>query len=205
MIDDNQAAKPLPVLIPGGVFFERLVREGVEPSARAMGMETDRVVVGRLGDSAGALRDKLQGCRLALVEIGGLSPALFHAAGLAEGLGARVLYMGPSEAGFPFPERLGDLLVHGGSVECLRAELPAFLQAALDPANPPPVAQSAPVTDRFTSIFGEILRKHGHIHRGAVEEEDAATFILHDQTMDLALVQDLARKARALGLRLKLM
>lgn len=183
--------------------------------AKSLGFDPLPVVVGRPNAPDGALRAKLQGAGHLLVEIGGLSPALFHAAGLAEGLGAKVAYMGPSEAGFPFLDRAAELFVHGGDLECLRAELPRFLQTAFHGAAPAPATQTdapsaAPApppvaTDRFTAIFGEILRQHGHTHQGAVEEEDPKTFILHDQTMDLALVQDLARKARALGLRLKLM
>jgi chorismate synthase len=67
---------------------------------------------------------------------------------------------------------------------------------------------SAPAPDArrlFESKFGEILAAHHHQHRGSIELENETTFVLLNQDMDLALVQDLSRRARELGLRLKLM
>jgi chorismate synthase len=57
----------------------------------------------------------------------------------------------------------------------------------------------------FKSKFGDILSAHHHQHRGEIQMENETTFVLLNQDMDLALVQDLSRRAREIGFRLKLM
>jgi hypothetical protein len=62
-----------------------------------------------------------------------------------------------------------------------------------------------PVRERFDAIFGDLLHEHGYAHRGALRLEGESTFVLEEQEMELALVQDLARRAKTHGVRLKLL
>jgi hypothetical protein len=67
-----------------------------------------------------------------------------------------------------------------------------------------PAGSGSDVQERFNQIFGELLKLHGYQHRGTIRQEGEKVFVLEDQELPLALVQQMAKKANEFGVRLKL-
>jgi tRNA G18 (ribose-2'-O)-methylase SpoU len=64
-------------------------------------------------------------------------------------------------------------------------------------------AQDSPAA-KFREHFGDLLKKYGVEHRGLIEF-DGKNFTVHEQEFDFALVQEIANRARALNLRVRLL
>jgi|GEM_PF-118038 len=64
-------------------------------------------------------------------------------------------------------------------------------------------AQDSPAA-KFREHFGDLLQKYRCEHRGLIEF-DGKNFTVHEQEFDFALVQEIAHRARALNLRVRLM
>jgi hypothetical protein len=127
-----------------------------------------------------------------------------YGAGYAHGVGKRVLFLTSHGEDFPFDKDRHPIIIYAGNLDFLRNELSKYLHTGKT-ASAPPESASSNGREKFAQIFGDILKQHHHEHRGEIEMENAKTFVLLNQDMDLALVQDLSRKARELGFRIKLM
>jgi len=197
-------------LLPLGKLFDALFADALEPAARAAGAEIVRVPSEFSSESRlGAVCAAIEKADCVLADLTGRSPHILYQVGYAHGIGKKVLLLAAQGEDFPFDASRHPRIIHSGDGALLRAELTTFLSTgampAAKPAETPATPASADARAQFLEIFGSILAEHRHEHRGEVEMENPKTFILRDQDLSLALVQHLARRARELGLRLKLM
>jgi hypothetical protein len=182
-----QEIRTAAVILPPGNFFDRLFASVISAWGREHGIELHR---SKVNAPAVANAD------LVLADISGRHPAVMYLAGYAAGIGKMVV------TAAQFEDDLGLIpsarsFVYAGNAEVLRDELSKLISAA-------PRAESA-AKEEFSRIFGDLLVKHHHEHRGEIERENEQTFVLLNQDMDLLLVQELSKRARDLGLRIKLM
>ena len=94
-----------------------------------------------------------------------------------------------------------NVVLYGSDTEFLGKELVSRLSGA----SPGDSGSSQDPRAQFLRTFGDLLKKHGYEHRGEIVQEGPTTFILKDQDMELPLVQELARRGREMGIRIKLM
>jgi hypothetical protein len=189
--------KRIAAVLPGGKFFDQVYQTALVPWAAGRQAEITRVNLEAA--NVGAICNEIERAELMLVDISGRNPRAMYAAGYAHGIGKRVLFITQFGEDFPFILTNQQVITYSGSAEFLRAELEAL------GSEPKQGWGGDNAREKFTSLFGEILRAHKHEHRGGIEMENPGTFVLLEQDMDLPLVQELSRKARELGVRLKLM
>jgi hypothetical protein len=125
-----------------------------------------------------------------------------YAAGLAASGERKTLFLTQHQEDFPFDPKAHHLIAYAGDRQFLKSELVAWFSGA---NRAPDLHSEDSPREKFISAFGDILRKHSYNHRGDLYLENPTTFVLVNQDMELPLVQELARRARELGLRLKLM
>lgn len=137
------------------------------------------------------------------VDVTGNDPIAFLCLGLAwENLNKVTLL---NAAHLPLPdlfERI-PMIVHGWNIEYVRSKLNALPVQGADSVSEPAQRDKSPM-GQFQRIFGDLLRKHRYEHRGPVEF-DGRVFTLREQEMELALVQEIANRARSLNLRVRLL
>jgi hypothetical protein len=194
-----QEIKNIAAALPSGKFFDELYEKTLLPWSENLGAKLKRVPAKAV--SAGAVGSVLENADLVLADVSGRNASGLFAAGYALGIGKRVIFLAQIEDDFPFAGGTQTLISYSGNPEILRTELDQHLKHQA----PSPSGRRTEPREKFQSLFGEILRAHNHEHRGGIEMENPQTFVLLDQDMDLALVQDLSRRARELGVRLKLM
>jgi hypothetical protein len=194
-----ETIKSVAVALPDGKFFERLYHTALVPWAAERGAGLVRIDLANA--TLGSLCTAIERVDLVIADVSGENARVTYVAGYAHGIGKRVLFITQVEEHFPFGAGNQTVIVYSGNLDFLRAEL----ESALSEARSAAATEGEDARARFQAMFGEILRAHGHEHRGPVEMENAKTFVLLEQDMDLALVQDLSRHARELGVRLKLM
>lgn len=205
---------PITVILPGGELFEALFAGGILPTSEESGFRCVRPVL-RL-ESQSALKELQESIRKSDVVIADLTarnPHALYAVGFAHALEKRVIISALyaedvaiiGSPGAPNP------LIHSGSPALLKTLLTAALKQdcpALSNHAKFSTAPSSATHDsprEFLELFGKILGEGGRRKLGRVRAENATTFVLEGQDLDLALVQDLARHARSLGIRLKLL
>lgn len=190
------------VLLPEGKLFDLVFSEGIVPALTENRRSFNRPSVEfSAPGSLGALCHTIESADLIIADLTGQLPNIFYLTGYAQALGKKVWFLVPHLENFPFDSAKQSVISYAGDRRFLKDELSAFLAGKT-------FGLPAPADDaktRFASIFGDILATHRYEHDGRIELENPTTFVLHDQDMGLALVQDLARRARELGFRLKLM
>ena len=189
------------VLLPEGKLFDQLFAEAIEPALPgAVRLRAEFSSESQLGPICNAI----EAAEWVVADLSGKNPNVMYLAGFAHGIGKKVVFLAQHLEDFPFDKAKHPVIGYGADRVYLRTELSHFAaNGKLSAGGQAPEPESARA--RFLEVFGEILAKHGYEHRGEVQLENPTTFILLNQEMDLRLVQDLARKARELGLRLKLM
>jgi len=195
--------KTIAALLPTGKVFDR-VYEVIASSARSIGASCSRV-----GEELGsaiktpAAGSALEAADLIITEVTSTNPHVMYKAGYAHGRGKPILFLTQHGETFPFVDIEPAPIIYGTNYDFLAEELLSYLKDGK--AKETSKNKSSDTLARFEQIFGEILRTHQYQHRGEIKMENDKTFILLNQEMDLPLVQDLARKARELGVRIKLM
>jgi hypothetical protein len=190
---------PAAALVPTGQIFDG-VFEAIQEACRAVfGVDCQRgdVTIAHPGrrEHLGKL---IEQASLVVADITGEEPGVYYGVGRAEALKKPVILISRRSGIFEAdPGRLA-VLIYGGDLAFLRDHLTALLAAGGKRESGSPAA-------RFEMLFGEILARHGFQHHGGIRLEDETTFVLEEQEMPLALVQELARKAREAGVRLKLL
>jgi hypothetical protein len=138
---------------------------------------------------------------LVIIEAAGANAAAVYLLGVADA-GARksLLVMPVRERLALFENR--SAIIHGWNLEYLRSEL----RKLSIPEKPAP---DAPVDDtpagKFHRHFGDLLAQHDYQHRGPIELENENVFTLREQDMDLPLAQEIARRAKTLNMRVRLL
>lgn len=200
-----QGIDSIAVLLPAGRFFDRLFAEAIEPACAEAGIPLTRPDPEfSSGSRLGRACAEIERAGLVLADISGRNPNILYLAGYAHGIGKQVVFLSSHAEDLPFDPARHQIIVHHGSSELLRDELRRLLQegAAPDEAS---ASGGEVAREKFEAIFGEIMKEHGAVHAGRIEMENESTFLLLNQDLDLPVVQHLARRARELGLRIKLL
>ena len=194
-------------LLPQGKFFDQLFAAAIQPACQAGGAACTRPdpefsSANRLGKACA----EIENADLVVADLSGKNPNVLYLAGYAHGAGKRVVFLAQHGEDLPFDPARHEILVYHASADLLKNELAGFFESGTRPKQgPAPGAQEESAREKFEAIFGEIMREHRAVHSGAIEMENKTTFVLLNQDLDLPVVQHLARRARELGLRIKLL
>jgi hypothetical protein len=148
--------------------------------------------------------DDLERCNLVIADVTGRNPNVLYFVGWADALKKRTILLASFAEDFPF-ESHREKIIYARDAEFLKEELGRRLSEAGASSAEAAACSDAEAKEKFYAIFGDLLKKHGQEHHGGVEMENEKTFLLTNQEFDLALVQDMARRGRELGLRIKLL
>ena len=202
--------KHLALVLPVGPFFDRASAE-LSSLAESLGATCRRVPSefyspNQLGQSCG----QIEKAGLVAIDISGRNPNTIYLAGYAHGIGKRVLFLAQHGEDLPFDRTRHDIIIYHANLDLLKQYLDAFLRTGTaEPAEATAGAAPSPATAdakaRFKTIFGDIMSEFDAEHSGEIYMENDKTFVLVEQDLELALVQALARRARELGLRIKLL
>lgn len=194
------------VLLPQGNPFDRVFAEALSAGAAEAGVSLKRVESEfSTENKLGAICGEIERAELVIADLTARNPNIMYQTGYAHGIGKKLLLITQHGEDFPFDKSRHDLIVYGGDIAFLKAQLVAFLATGKTATKSEEAASAPEVRQIFQSTFGDLLSQHGYTHRGDIYMENPTTFVLVGQDMDLPLVQELARRARELGLRLKLM
>ena len=188
-------------ILPVGKLFDRVYLEAIQPVMQQEGIECTRIepefsAPGRLG----ALCQAVERAGLIIADVSARNPHVMFLAGYAQGIGREILLLAQQAEDFPFDRSKHDPIIYGSDPAFLKSELLTFLRGGAKSET-----KAGDARDQFLATFGDLLQKHQHEHHGDIYLENPTTYVLVNQDMDLALVQDLARRGRELGLRIKLM
>jgi hypothetical protein len=198
--------KKVVALLPEGKLFEQVFAEGIAPALQESGWSATRLSTAlSLPSNLDALAHAFGDAELAIADLSGNNPNVMYQVGYAYAKGVKVLFIAQHLEGFPFDKNKQPVIAYAGDRAFLKDELRAFLASGTVSTHEQSRAESSNAREKFALIFGDILSAHGYEHRGEIQLENPTTFVLLNQDMELALVQDLARRARELGIRLKLM
>jgi len=147
-------------------------------------------------------KEAIFGADLIVVDITGQNASACYLIGLADALGKRAIILTPIRESIPEVFAARHAIVHQWNLELIRTELRKF-------AEPGATNDSQTLSDdtpagKFQRMFGDLLKAHGYVHRGAVEW-DGSTFTLREQEMELPLVQAIANRAKSLNVRVRLL
>ena len=191
-------------LLPEGRLFDFVYAEAIAPALGEANASSIRIPLDLKTEPARiAVSDAITKADLVLLDLTGKSPSAMYAAGLAAAGQRKTLFLLQHLEEFPFEPNAHKVIAYAGDRPFLKSELITYLSGN-ERAQPSSTAANS-ARDKFLSTFGDILEKHRYTHHGDITLENPTTFVLLNQDMELALVQDLARRARELGLRLKLM
>jgi hypothetical protein len=196
----SKVYKMVLLILPKGKVFEGVGEAvGAVCAERALAWNRLEAKLGGKSDSQIHFADQI------IIDLSARNADVCYAFGVARALGKRIICLAQHAEDLPAGREGEDQIVYAGNFDFLRRELIACFgqPAQREKAQSEPSKSSA--KDRFVSTFGDILSQHQYDHRGRIEMENETTFVLIEQEMDLALVQDLARRAKSLGLRLKLL
>jgi len=194
----------LAALLPEGKLFDLVYAEAIAPAASEANAAVVRLNLALSPESTrAALFDQVRNTDLLVVDLTGKNPNAMFAAGYAEGIQRKILFIVQHLEDFPLDRNAHHVIAYAGDRPFLRSELRSYFSTLAGTQQQ--AASPDGAHEKFLLTFGDILAKHGYKHRGDIQMENSSTFVLLNQDMDLALVQELARRARELGLRLKLM
>lgn len=189
-------------IVPKGKLFDKVFAEGLVLAARDMGTEIERISTEfSAPGSLASIWAVIERASSVIADVTGRNPNVMFLAGRAIGAGKQVIFLSQHGEDFPIGDTDFAPIIYASDLNYLRQEMAAYLSGT--PRGNPPKDESPRA--QFMRIFGEIMQKHQQEHRGEIVMENAATFVLVSQELDLALVQDLARRGRELGIRIKLM
>ena len=203
------------VALPVGEPFELVWLHGVHPALQEMAVLGTRL---NLLLSSIALRvqarQTISTADYLIADVTGNNPAVLYYIGVAESLSKPVILVARHAETVAFQTSQA-ILTYADDPSLLRTQLISRLSQGEMEASEAAVAKSlaapsVPISvtgdaAKFFEIFGDILQQHGYRHHGEIRCENEKTFLLIEQDMDLPLVEDLSRRARERGLRLKLL
>lgn len=152
---------------------------------------------------------QIVGATLLIADITARNPHVLYLLGYADALGKKSILLAQQGEDFPFDLRSRPIIIYGSALAMFGDELRKAWTSFHNFKVGVPVggATSSPdlseAQQQFQSIFGEILAQHGYVHKGGITRGEGNVFVIEEQEMPLVLVQDLARRARSMGYRLK--
>jgi hypothetical protein len=188
------------VILPAGKLFDRTF-EAIGATEQDLGpCEFSRISTDLSGAKLKSAFTKLESANSIIADLTARNPNVMFLTGYARALKKPITFITQHAEDFPFDQSTAPI-VYGSDPNFLRTELVAQLSGQ----RSTPSGKGDDARAKFLSIFGDLLQKHGHEHHGPILEDQPNVYILINQDMDLPLVQDIARRARELKLRVKLM
>jgi len=198
---------PVLAILPAGKFFDEVFAI-IERISKQSGLTAKRLefsatieIPDRNPMTAGAE------ARLVVADLTGLSPFVFYQIGRLQRLNLPFLLLTDHLEKVAFIKSENPIIAHAGNAAILEAQLKTELIRALHPVpdGEGGAESNGEAAKMFRQLFGEILQRHSYDRPDNVHLENPTTFVIEDQEMGLALVQDLARRSKELGYRLKLL
>jgi hypothetical protein len=186
------------VIMPAGKLFDRIFAEGIAPIRPTLGVELVRLSTDLSAAKIPSTVETLKSCSQVIADVSARNPNVMFLVGCARALEKPITCITQHAEDFPFT---GNPIVYGADPNFLRSELLAQFSGERESA--PTSADDARA--KFLSLFGDLLQKHRYEHRGTIMQDEPTVFTLIDQEMDLALVQEIARRGRELNIRVRLM
>lgn len=185
-------------ILPAGKIFDRTFTEAILPVAISLDTELTRASTDL--HQLPTTLETIKSAQNIIVDLTGLNPHVMFFTGCARALDKPIHFLTQHAETFPFKTETP--LVYAAHLEQLRTDL---LTALSKQTNETSSNSTHDPRAKFLAVFGDLLQKHRHEHRGAVLQDEPSVFTLLEQDMDLPLVQDIARRARELGIRVRLM
>jgi hypothetical protein len=189
------------VILPAGKVFDRTF-EALRPTAMDIGAsECVRISTDLSQRHLTSTFDQLAQASVIIADLTARNPNVMFLVGYALGLKKQVTYITQHIEDFPL-DHATQPIVYGSDFTYLTDQIISQVSGC-DSVSAGSSNQDA--RNKFLSIFGDLLQKHGYEHRGSIVQDEPKVYTLVDQNMDLALVQDIARRGRELGIRVRLM
>ena len=201
MASQNSTKPLLAALLPMGTLFDRVYTEAIVPCSTELGMEAQRVQA-EFSDrhALSKVHDQIRQAQQIIADITARNPNVLYQIGYAHAADKRVILIAQHGEDLPFPRSNYPTLIYAGNISELRRQLRETVQptppgvAFLAPSNGHATAPEENASDKFLSLFGDLLTEYGCQHRGGIHMENEKTFVLENQELELALVQALARR-----------
>ncbi|MGV3774581.1 MAG: hypothetical protein ACO1QB_16900 [Verrucomicrobiales bacterium] len=205
--------KKIVVLLPSGKLFDHLFSLGIKPVCEGLNLEVSRPPVQLQNPPVlDQVHRRIRDADLIVADVSAGNASILYTIGYAQAIGKPLLLCAIAAEDFPLNAQLFEPIIHAARAEVLALELKSRLKSLwnTDAASLASMESGQSDPDKkarleFESIFGDILKQHHHRHTGPISKESDTTFVLENNDMDLALVQDLARHARSMNMRLKLL
>lgn len=189
------------IIQPAGKVFDRTF-EAIAVAAKDFGSaEIFRVSTDLSQHQLASTFDQLAHSTMVIIDLTARNPNVMFLTGYALALNKKVKFIAQHIEDFPF-DHSTDPIVYGADFNYLTHQI--VLHIAGDNTTNGP-ASNTDAHSEFLSIFGDLLQKHGYEHRGPIVQDEPRVFTLVEQDMDLPLVQDIARRGRELGIRVRLL
>ena len=197
-------------LLPLGNSYESIYENVIRKWVREMGGTLIRIAP---EFSKADIREQsfaqIAGATLLIADVTARNPHVLYLLGYADALGKKSILLAQQGEDFPFDLRSRPIVIYGSALVMLGDELRKAWTSFHNFTGGVPAGGAASSPDlsepqqQFLSIFGEILDQHGYAHKGRITRGEGNVFVIEEQEMPLVLVQDLARRARSTGYRLK--
>ena len=170
------------VILPPGKRFDRTF-EAIAATEKDFGTQCVRVFTD-LSLLAATLKE-FADATMIIADLTGRNPDVMFLTGYALGLNKKVTFISKDPLDFPFDQST-DPIVYGLDFTSLADQL-VFRHCGCNSLSNRDSKQDA--RTKFLSIFGDLLQKHQHEHRGPILEDQPNIYTLINQDMDLPLVQ----------------
>jgi hypothetical protein len=197
------------VLLPLGKIYEAIYETVIRKWVQEMGGTVIRVAPEfSKADVREQSISQIAAATLLIADVTARNPHVHYLLGYADALEKKSILLAQQGEDFPFDLRSRPIVIYGSALLTLGEEL-RRAWAGFDNFTPGVSAvegASSALSEprqQFLSVFREILDQHGYVHQGRITREGENVFVIEDQEMPLALVQDLARRAKSSGYRLK--
>ena len=188
------------VILPAGKLFDRTF-EAIAATEQDLGpCEFIRISTNLSEPKLKSTFTKLESAHSIIADLTARNPNVMFLTGYARALKKPITFITQHAEDFPFDQSTPPI-IYGSDPNFLRTELLHLLSGQ----RSTPSQRGDDARAKFLSIFGDLLQKHGHEHHGPILEDQPNVYILINQDMDLPLVQEISRRARELGIRVKLM
>ena len=188
------------VILPAGKLFDRTF-DAITAAEPDLGpTEFIRISTDLSESKLKSSFQTLESAHSIIADLTARNPNVLFLTGYARALKKPITCITQRAEDFPFDQSTAPI-IYGSDPNFLRTELLHHLSGQR--STPGKTGDDARA--KFLSIFGDLLQKHHHEHLGPILEDQPNIYTLINQDMDLSLVQEISRRARDLGIRIKLM
>jgi hypothetical protein len=188
------------VILPAGKLFDRTF-DAIAATEQDLGpCEFIRISTDLSEPKLKATFNILKSANSIIADLTARNPNVMFLTGYARALKKPITCITQHAEDFPFDPSTASI-IYGSDPNFLRTELLHHLSGQ----RSTPSGKGDDARAKFLVIFGDLLQKHAHEHQGPILEDQPNIYTLINQDMDLPLVQEISKRARELGIRVKLM